>query len=94
MRVSLQRFVNLLLAGAFLGVASFAGWYLYWNYQELEALESRLDATERELESVRAEIAARKGRLARLESDPEYIERMIREKLGYARRDELVFRFE
>jgi cell division protein FtsB len=31
--------------------------------------------------------------LARLLEDPEFLERVVRERLGYARPDELLFRF-
>jgi cell division protein DivIC len=50
------------------------------NRQKLAEAQDRLRAQERILE--------------RLKSDPEYVDRVIRMKLGYARPDEFMFRFE
>lgn len=56
-----------------------------------------LRARRAQLESVHRELlksnAALKLKLARLGSDDRYLERLIREQLGYVRPDEVVYRF-
>ena len=41
----------------------------------------------------RKEFAQKEAYMTRLIDDPEFLERVVRERLGYARPDELLFRF-
>ena len=50
------------------------------NRQRLTEAQERLRQQERVLE--------------RLRSDPEYVDKVIRKKLGYAKPDEFIYRFE
>ncbi len=56
----------------------------------LRARRTQLEATHRQLLSANA---ALKFKLERLRTDDHYLERRIREQLGYVRADELVYRF-
>ena len=56
----------------------------------LRARRTQLEATHRQLLSSNA---ALKLKLERLRADDRYVERRIREQLGYVRPDELVYRF-
>jgi cell division protein FtsB len=78
----------------FLGV-SVAAW-LYFDdarkeYRHLREVEAqnrmRLDEAERELR--REEVI-----LQRLRTDPAYVEQQIRRRLGYAKPDDVIFKFE
>jgi cell division protein DivIC len=61
------------------------------EYQRMRAIEQQ--ARER-LEITRQRLAEQERTLARLRDDPAYVEMVIRRRLGYARPDELIFRFE
>jgi len=91
--VNLRRLLLCLYLAVFAGV-SIAAW-LYFDdaqkeYQHLRAVEAqnrlRLDEAERELQ--REEVI-----LQRLRTDPAYVEQQIRRRLGYARPDDVIFKF-
>lgn len=60
------------------------------EYQNFKARENRIEA---KLIQARKEFAQKEGYMARLIDDPEFLERVVRERLGYARPGELLFRF-
>ena len=80
----------LLFAG--LGVT---GTYLFMDaraeYNRLEQVEL-LNRTR--LAEVQARLKSQEKVLDRLRNDPEFVDRVIRKKLGYAKPDEFIFRFE
>jgi len=80
----------LLFAG--LGVT---GTYLFMDahaeYSRLEQVE-RLNRTR--LAEVQERLRSQEKVLERLRSDPAFVDRVIRKKLGYAKPDEFIFRFE
>lgn len=61
--------------------------------RDLIALQSHRAALDKRRNQLAAENAAFKTRIAKLRSDDRYIERLIRRELGYARPDELVYKF-
>ena len=60
------------------------------QYQNFKERENRIEA---KLIQARKEFAQKEAYLSRLLDDPEFLERVVRERLGYARPDELLFRF-
>ena len=60
------------------------------EYQNFKARENRIEA---KLIQARKEFAQKEAYLVKLIEDPEFLERVARERLGYARSDELIFRF-
>lgn len=62
----------------------------YREYNNFRARELRIEA---QLIQARKEFAQKEAYLSRLLEDPEFLERVVRERLGYARPDELLFRF-
>ena len=74
--------------GAATGVFFVRAWQ---DYQLLRAQETTM-ATR--LAKAEAQLKDQERVLQRLRTDPAYVERVIRRKLGYARADEFVFRFE
>ena len=60
------------------------------EYQNFKARENRIEA---KLIQARKEFAQKEAYMTRLFDDPEFLERVVRERLGYARPDELLFRF-
>jgi cell division protein FtsB len=63
------------------------------NYREFQHFKERESRIEAKLIQARKEFAQKEVYLSRLINDPEFLERVVRERLGYARPDELVFRF-
>ncbi len=90
----IRRVWNLVFTSVVLAVGSFGGSYLYRNYQELEVMRQREQAAMGDLEELQSKISERTEILRKLEGDPEYVERVIRAKFNYAKKDEVIFRFE
>ncbi|HMD60904.1 MAG TPA: septum formation initiator family protein [Opitutaceae bacterium] len=88
-RVILSLYV-LLFAGL-----SIAGGILFKNahdeYSRLEEVES---ANRRRLAEEQGHLRDQERVLDRLRTDPAYVEKVIRIRLGYAKPDEFIFRFE
>jgi cell division protein FtsB len=84
----------LLYLALFVGLA-LAGGYLFYDargeYLRLVQTES---ANRRHLAEAEARLRDQERILERLRTDPAYVEGVIRRKLGYAKPDEFIFRFE
>ena len=61
---------------------------------EYNALKIKQAASQRELAAARERLADQERFLQRLRSDPVLVENVIRQRLGYGRPGEVVFRFE
>jgi cell division protein FtsB len=61
--------------------------------RDLIALQSHRAALEARRDQLAADNAAFRTRIQKLRSDDRYLERLIRRELGYARPDELVYKF-
>lgn len=61
--------------------------------RDLVALQSHRAALEERRDQLAASNAEFRTRVQKLRSDDRYIERLIRRELGYARPDELVYKF-
>ena len=70
----------------------FAG-LLLKTHREFENFKARQNRIEAKLIQARKEFEQKEAYLTRLLEDPEFLERVARERLGYARPDELLFRF-
>lgn len=88
------RLLNALFTLSLLALGVFASVFLYRDYQHLDALRKSREVMESRLSEMEREAAARADTIAKLKSDPDFAERVIREKLSYAKQDEVVFRFE
>jgi len=82
----------MLLGMLLLLVLFFAGVLLqtYREYAHFKEREARFEAN---LRQARKEFEQKEAYLARMLEDSEFLERVVRERLGYARPDELLFRF-
>lgn len=80
----------LALVGAAVGSALFF-WQTRREYTRLRAIEQRV---EQRLAETELKLAEQEEILRRLRTDPAYVERVIRRRLGYAKPDEFVWRFE
>ena len=60
------------------------------EYKHIKERQARIEA---KFTQARKEFDQKEAYLARLLDDPEFLERVVRERLGYARTDEVLFRF-
>jgi cell division protein DivIC len=80
----------LLFAG--LGIA---GGYLFMDARAEYSRLAQVEATNRHrLAEAQERLQSQERVLERLRSDPAYVDKVIRKKLGYAKPDEFIFRFE
>jgi cell division protein DivIC len=92
--VNLRRLIVGLYFAVFvgLGLASAAFFWRtraeYNRFRQVEAENQRL------LAETEAKLAEQERILDRLRHDPAYVEKIIRQQLGYARPDQFIFRFE
>jgi cell division protein DivIC len=61
------------------------------EYSRLEDLEA---ANRRKLAEAQERLTSQERVLQRLRTDPAYVDKVIRKRLGYAKPDEFIFRFE
>jgi cell division protein FtsB len=80
----------LFLAGGTAG----AGVYFWQARQEYLHFAAEERSARARLAEVEARLAQEQAELERLRSDPAYVELKIRQRLGYAKPDELIFKFE
>ena len=66
-------------------------WQTRQEYNKLKAVEN---ATQRRLNEAQERLHDQERTLQRLRNDPAYVEMIIRRRLGYAKPDEFIFRFE
>jgi len=78
----------------FVGITLWAGVFFLQMHQELTAQRAQEAANRQRLESAQTRLEEQRKYLDRLQHDPALVETIIRKKLGYARADEFVFRFE
>ena len=86
--------ILLLMLLAMLGILLvFFGGLLLKTHREFQNFKERQDRIESKLIQARKEFEQKEAYLSRLLEDPEFLERVVRERLGYSRPDELLFRF-
>jgi len=87
------RIILPLLAAALAAVLAVPGVALMQAWREHQAFAERQQAAEEELRQVQRGNGQRQAYLAALLNDPAMMERAARERLGYSREDELIFKF-
>lgn len=88
-----ERALILMLAGVLAAMVLFFASLLLKTHREFENFKERQVRIEQRLIQARNEFAQKEAYLRRLMEDPEFLERVARERLGYSRPDELLFRF-
>ncbi len=90
--------LNRLIASLYLVLLAGLGVVAAVLFFEAQGEYNRLRQTElvnqRRLADVQARLHEQEVILERLRTDPTYVEKVIRLRLGWARRDEFIFRFE
>ncbi len=92
--MTLSRILILAYAVVFLSLSVFAGVFFYRTYGEFLNLKEQEVENRRRLAETDLRLLEQRDVLDRLKNDPAFIERMIRDRLGYARSDEVVFLFD
>ena len=82
----------LILMGLTLSV--FFGSLILQTYREYQNFKQREQAAEAKLQQTQEKFLQKEAYIARLLDDPEFLERVARERLGYSKPDEVLFRFE
>ncbi len=92
--VTTRRFITWIYATLFVGVGLLSGVFFFRTYQEY-AQYQRLEADSRlRLAKAERRLQDQQRVLDRLRTDPEFVEKVIRQQLRYAKPSELIFRFE
>src|SRR5690606_17871684 len=86
--------ILVLVCGLFIAASAFFSVLLGKTYREYTNMQSRAAYYEEKVADKEAQLKEKADRLRRLRHDPEYVDRVIRQRLGYAKPGELVFRFE
>lgn len=88
-----ERIMLFMLVGLLAAMVLFFASLLHKTHREFEQFKVRQDRIESRLTQARNEFKMKETYLRRLIEDPEFLERVARERLGYSRPDELLFRF-
>lgn len=92
--MSLGRLLATFYAVLFLALSLFAGISFLQTYQELTNLRAQESESRRRLADAEVRLKEQERYLVQLSNDPEFVENVIRKKLGYAHPSEVVFRFQ
>lgn len=89
-----RRLIITLYALLFAGLGVGAGALFLDAHAEYTQLKQAEADGQRRLAEAQARLAEQEKILQRLRSDPEFVEKVIRQRLGYAKLGESIFRFE
>ena len=92
--VNARRIVFLVYTLLFFAVSAVFGVSLWQTRAEYLQLRAQEEASRQKLAAAEQRLHEQEQVLARLRTDPDYVERIIRQQLGYAKPDEFIFRFE
>lgn len=92
--VNFSKLIQGFFVAIFAAIALWAVTFFVQMHRELKQLRAQEAANQRRLEEAEARLKAQDRYLDRLKHDPQLVEHLIRQKLGYAKGDEFVFRFE
>jgi cell division protein DivIC len=90
----MRRFVITLYLVLFIGVSVVSGFFLWQAHEEYSRLKEMEAKSRVRLAEAEQRLKEQQRILERLRTDPEYVEIVIRRRLGYVKPDEVVFRFE
>lgn len=88
-----ERVILLMMLGVLVVLFVFFSSLIAQTYREYKHFKEREVRIEQKLTQARKEFEQKEAYLAQLLEDPEFLERVARERLGYSRPDEVLFRF-
>ncbi len=89
-----SKLVQGIFAALFTAITLWAVTFFVQMHRDLKALQAQQAANQRQLAAAEARVRMQEKYLDRLRHDPVLVEQLIRQKLGYAKGEEFVFRFE
>ncbi len=92
--MNLRRIIVTLYLLLFLVIGAASGLYFWDTREEYLRLRQLEEQSRRRLAETEAKLKEQEKILERLRTDPVYVEKVIRRRLGYAKPDEYIFRFE
>ena len=92
--MTLRRLIVILYLLLFLVIGTASGLYFWDTREEYNRLRQLEELSRRRLAETEAKLKEQEKILERLRTDPVYVEKVIRRRLGYAKPDEYIFRFE
>ncbi|HVU24834.1 MAG TPA: septum formation initiator family protein [Opitutus sp.] len=92
--MNVRRLIASLYLLMFLALGAGSALYFWDAYQEYDRLRDIEARQRRQLAELEAKLEEQQKILERLRHDPVYVEKMIRQRLHYAKPDEFIFRFE
>jgi cell division protein DivIC len=92
--VNARRVVILIYTLLFFALSAVFGVSLWQTRAEYLQLRAQEAVSQRRLAEAEQRLRDQQQILVRLRTDPAYVERIIRQQLGYAKPDEFIFRFE
>jgi len=88
-----RNFILSLLGFILAGVVILFSVLLHQTYQEYQAFTAREAQLYSRLQQLQEENRSKQIYMEKLLNDPEFLERVVRERLGYSRPDDLLYRF-
>ncbi|ADE54928.1 FtsB family cell division protein [Coraliomargarita akajimensis] len=88
-----ERVILLMMMGVLVVLIVFFSSLIVQTYREYKHFKDREIRIEAKMAQARKEFEQKEAYLAQLLEDPEFLERVARERLGYSRPDEVLFRF-
>jgi cell division protein DivIC len=92
--VNFSKLILGIYGALFVVVAVWAGGFFLQIHRDYMALKAQETTNQRRLAEAQARLHTQEKYLEQLRNDPVLIEGIIRQKLGYAREQEFIFRFE
>ncbi|MBL4575211.1 MAG: septum formation initiator family protein [Opitutaceae bacterium] len=92
--MTLGRIIFSVYALVFLALSAFSSVFFYRTYNEFTNLKKQETENMRRFAEAEKNLEEQRIFLEKLQNDPAFVEREIRQRLGYARPSEVVFRFE
>jgi cell division protein FtsB len=92
--VVVRRVILWIYAGLFIGVGLVSGVFFFQTHQEYTQLQRVETDTRQRIAQAEQRMKEQERVLERLRSDPDFVKKIIRQQLRYAKPSELIFRFE
>lgn len=90
----MHRLLRIVYVVVFVALAVGSGTFFWQTKVEYDRLKEVERITQERFLVAEQQLADQKEMLRRLREDPDYVEMVIRRRLGYAKPDELIFRFD
>lgn len=91
--MTLRRLIIAIYLLVFLSAAAASGVFFWQTRREYDQLLESEKASKQHLAEMQTKLNEQEKILQRLRTDPDYVEMVIRRRLGYAKPDEYIFRF-